>query len=159
MIEVFNNFLNKEDSDMVLKYCKTSSYTYGERDSPKTPPCGMVRNISKNENIFKLFYDKIRKQCDRAKELNVYRMYVNCFAPSENPYFHNDKPAELTFLYYVNDGWELNCGGETQFQVKKNELIGVLPIHNSMIKFDSSLTHRARSFRSKHRFTLAVKFI
>ena len=84
-------------------------------------------------------------------------MYVNCFAPSENPYFHTDGDDGVTFLYYVNDRWELNDGGETQIIVN-DEIKGILPLPNRIVGFDASLLHRATSFRFKHRFTLAAKF-
>tara|TARA_Y100000593_G_C4275512_1_gene319813 strand:+ start:269 stop:748 length:480 start_codon:yes stop_codon:yes gene_type:complete len=158
MIEIFDDFLDRKESRFVLEYCKNSSYTYGEVDTPQTPPTGMVHKISNKEDICQLFDYKIRESCSHVKELNLYRIYVNCFAPCENPYFHNDEPSKLTFLYYANDEWTLNDGGETQIIVNKNELKGILPIPNRMIGFDSTLLHRATSFRYKHRFTLAVKF-
>ncbi len=84
-------------------------------------------------------------------------MYVNCFAPCENPYFHTDGDKGMTFLYYANDRWELNDGGETQIVVN-DEIKGILPIPNRIVGFDANLVHRATTFRFKHRFTLAAKF-
>lgn len=166
MIEIFDDFLDEKDRRFVLEYCTTSSYTYGETDTPQTPPTGMVHKISNNQDICQLFESKIRERCSHVKKLNLYRIYVNCFAPSENPYFHSDEPSKLTFLYYVNDEWTLNDGGETQIlvnkrrgvDISKNELRGILPIPNRMVGFDSTLLHRATPFRSRHRFTLVVKF-
>ena len=85
-------------------------------------------------------------------------MYINCFAPSENPYFHIDNDNGLTFLYYVtNHDWGENDGGETQFLIN-DEIRGVLPLSNRLVGFDATLLHRATSFRDRHRFTLAAKF-
>ena len=84
-------------------------------------------------------------------------MYVNCFAPCENPYFHTDGDTGITFLYYANNSWNPNDGGETQIIVN-DEIKGILPLPNRIVGFDASLLHRATSFRFKHRFTLAAKF-
>ena len=97
-MEIIDNFLERKDVEFVFKYCFTSSYTYGEVDDRTTPPTGMIHNIQTNETIYNLFESKIRDACDSVKGMNLYRMYINCFAPSENPYFHVDGDG-LTFLY------------------------------------------------------------
>ena len=156
-MEIINNFLDINDKNFVFKYCFTTSYTYGETDTAITPPTGMIHNINSDESIYNLFESKIRDACDIVKGMNLYRMYINCFAPSENPYFHEDGDG-LTFLYYVtNHKWGVNDGGETQFLID-DTIKGVLPISNRLVGFDGNILHRATPFRDKHRFTLAVKF-
>tara|TARA_B100000287_G_C20203597_1_gene611066 strand:- start:42 stop:524 length:483 start_codon:yes stop_codon:yes gene_type:complete len=156
-IEIRDNFLEQADAQRVLEYCVRSPYTYGEVDTPQTPPTGMVHEIQRDEDIYKLFESRIRNFKPGLKKLNLYRMYVNCFSPSENPYFHTDGDKGVTFLYYVNDQWTLNEGGETQIIIN-DEIRGVLPLPNRIVGFNANLLHRATSFRSMHRFTLAVKF-
>ena len=156
-IEIRDNFLEEEYFKGVLEYCLHSSYTYGEWDMNDTPPTGMVHEIGKKEKIYKLLSSQIKKVYPQVRKLNLDRMYVNCFAPSENPYFHTDGDKGVTFLYYVNDQWTLNDGGETQILID-DEIRGVLPIPNRIIGFNATLLHRATSFRNMHRFTLAVKF-
>tara|TARA_R100001129_G_scaffold182430_1_gene163052 strand:+ start:716 stop:1198 length:483 start_codon:yes stop_codon:yes gene_type:complete len=156
-IEIKDNFLEETDAKRVLEYCVQSSYTYGEVDTPQTPPTGMVHEIQRDEDIYKLFESKIKNYYRYVRKLNLYRMYVNCFSPSENPYFHTDGDKGVTFLYYVNDQWTLNEGGETQILVD-DEIRGVLPLPNRIVGFNANLLHRATSFRNRHRFTLAVKF-
>ena len=156
-IEIKDNFLEETDAKRVLEYCVQSSYTYGEVDTPQTPPTGMVHEIQRDEDIYKLFESKIKNYYRYVRKLNLYRMYVNCFSPSENPYFHTDGDKGVTFLYYVNDEWTLNEGGETQILVD-DEIRGVLPLPNRIVGFNANLLHRATSFRNRHRFTLAVKF-
>ena len=152
---IIDDFLDKKDLQYVIDYCLKSSYTYGERDLKTHPPTGMVHEIKRFEYIYKFFESKIRDS-NLVKEMNLYRMYVNCFSPSENPYFHIDGDDGLTFLYYV-DEWKLDDGGETQFLID-NEIKGVLPIPNRIVGFDANIWHKATSFRDKHRFTLAIKF-
>ena len=156
-MEVINNFLDIDDAKSVFKYCFTTSYTYGETDDGTTPPTGMIHNINSDESIYNLLESKIRDVCDLVKGMDLYRMYINCFAPSENPYFHVDGDG-LTFLYYItNHVWGPNDGGETQFLID-NEIKGVLPISNRLVGFDGNILHRATPFRDTHRFTLAAKF-
>tara|TARA_B100001778_G_C18194593_1_gene452815 strand:+ start:93 stop:560 length:468 start_codon:yes stop_codon:yes gene_type:complete len=152
---IIDDFLEKDNLEYVTNYCLKSSYTYGETDRKTTPPTGMIHSIKSNENIYNLFESKIRES-NIAKGMHLYRMYVNCFAPSENPYFHRDSDVGLTFLFYIND-WKLDDGGETQFLID-DEIKGVLPLPNRIVGFDSYIWHKATTFRDKHRFTLAIKF-
>ena len=156
-IEIRDNFLEEADAKRVLEYCFQSLYHYGECDMDDTPPTGMVHEIEEDEDIYRLFESKIKNYYRYVKKLNLDRMYVNCFAPSENPYFHTDGDKGVTFLYYVNDQWTLNDGGETQILID-DEIRGVLPLPNRIVGFNANLLHRATSFRNRHRFTLAVKF-
>ena len=66
---------------------------------------------------------------------------MNCFAPSETPYFHTDGKG-ITFLYYPNLEWNLQDGGETQFYVDGN-ILGVPPAPNRLVMFDGEIVHRA----------------
>ena len=91
------------------------------------------------------------------EDLKLDRMYVNCFASSENPHFHIDGDYGITMLYYVNDEWDIEMGGETQFLID-DEIRGVLPFPNRLVYFDANILHKATSYRSGHRFTLALKY-
>ena len=157
MIKVFDNFLNEKDRIGLIQYCCNASYRYGELDKKGFPPTGMVHDIKEDSDVYKLVKSKIINSYLRVRKLNLYRMYVNCFAPCENPYFHMDGDKGITFLYYANNSWDLNDGGETQIIVN-NEIKGILPVPNRIVGFDANLVHRATTFRSKHRFTLAAKF-
>jgi len=104
--------------------------------------------------LFKLFEDK---KIDSLSEYKPYRMYINCFAPNENPFFHKDGDSGFTVLYYPNLDWDINEQGETQFLINE-EIRGILPIPNRLVKFDATILHRATCFRTKHRFTVAIKY-
>lgn len=155
MIEVTDNFLSQEEFNFVLEYCKSSVYTYGEADDENRPPTGMVYNISETETIYNLFETKTKQF---VTNLKLYRMYINCFAPSENPYFHTDgSNEEVTFLYYPNETWDLDDGGETQFFIDER-LYGIVPIPNRLVAFNAGLLHKATSFYDRHRFSIAIKY-
>ena len=114
----------------------------------------MIHEISETSEIYKLFQSKTE---NLVTEYPLDRMYVNCFAPGENPYFHIDGSHGVTFLFYAIEEWNIEMHGETQFFVD-DQIYGVLPYPNRMIKFDANIMHRATSFRDRHRFTLAVKY-
>jgi hypothetical protein len=162
-----DNFLSDDDHQFVLDYCASSQYSYGESDDNLTPPTGMVHEIynefgiisqSQNAEIFfNLFESKIKdKFSSIIDSKNLYRMYINCFAPSENPYFHTDGKG-YTFLYYANDTWDIDDGGETQFLINES-IYAVIPIPGRLSYFDASILHKATSFRNRHRFTVAIKY-
>ena len=155
-IHTADNFFNKRDQNTVISYCNSCSYTYGEVDNQNTPPTGMVHNISESEKIYSLFESKL-SAVPFIKGMELYRMYVNCFAPSENPYFHTDGEDGYTLLYYPQKDWKLDDGGETQFIIDNN-LYGILPEPNRMIMFEANIPHRATTFRDRYRFTVAIKY-
>lgn len=154
MVEIFDNFFEEEVHKNIFSYCQKALYTYGEVDYPWTPPVGMISGINSTDYLFKLFEDK---KIDSLSEYKPYRMYINCFAPNENPFFHKDGDSGFTVLYYPNLDWDVNEQGETQFLINQ-EIRGILPIPNRLVKFDATLLHRATCFRTKHRFTVAIKY-
>jgi len=156
IVNVEDNFLTEEDHKSVLYYCLNAKYGYGEYDRPELPPTGMVCDIDETEDIYKFFKEKTEPF---AQGLVLDRMYVNSFAPSENPYFHTDSSihSDITCLYYVNDTWDLDDGGATEFYINGN-FVGVAPLPNRLLYFSADIPHRATSFRNRYRFTLAVKY-
>ena len=155
MILIHDNFLNQEEFYIVDKYATYAPYYYGETDFPGGPVTGLVNIIDKNHQIFNIFHNKTKDLV--PQNMNLYKMYINCFSPSERPYFHRDGDTGVTFLYYVNGTNNLDNGGETQI-VEDDMIKGILPLHNRMVQFDANILHRATSYRDKHRFTLAVKY-
>jgi hypothetical protein len=175
-ISIHDNFLSKEDHNFVIDHCLKAPYFSGITDNPDTPATGMyspiyekdaVVNLLKSkgeldpDRIFNLFHPRVMKDFSSSvQNMKLVEMYVNSFAPSETPYFHIDVDADCeghTFLYYANQEWSRDDGGETQFLIG-DELYGVLPIPNRMVHFDAKILHRATSFRNHFRFTLAVRY-
>lgn len=156
-IQTADNVFSSQNRELILDYCESCEYTYGETDNGVNPPTGMVHNIPEDAKIYKLFKDQIELSVPEVKRMKLYRMYVNCFAPSENPYFHTDGNSGITFLYYPQEDWQLDDGGETQFYVD-GTLYGITPESNRLVMFDARIVHRATSFRNRHRFTIAIKY-
>ena len=165
-LEVIDDFFVPNDYLNVVRYCSEADYYWGERDDKKFAPTGMIHEIFDSEDtpvkesnrwIYDLFLENTNHLCP---DLKLYRMYVNSFAPGENPYFHTDCDEEgsITFLYYSSDEWNLDLGGETQFYAN-GQIAGVPPVPNRMVYFDSSILHRATTYRDRHRFTIAIKYV
>ena len=51
----------------------------------------------------------------------------------------------------------MNELGETQFYMD-DMIYAIPPIPNRMIMFNAHIKHRATSYRSLHRFTIAIKY-
>ena len=51
----------------------------------------------------------------------------------------------------------MNELGETQFYMD-DMIYGIPPIPNRMIMFNAHIKHRATSYRTQHRFTVAIKY-
>ena len=160
-IGVTDNIFSNEDHHYIFDYCtNVEGYFYGERDEPSHPPTGLVHDIPEDEKLYKLFLNKIGIELyPQVNKLELYRMYINCFAPCEVPYWHDDGPPEcITFLYYPHtEEWDINELGETQFYMD-DMIYGIPPIPNRMIMFNANIKHRATSYRSSHRFSVAIKY-
>ena len=156
IVNVEDNFLTMDEHKSVLYYCETAKYGYGECDRSGLPPTGMVSEINEDEKIYQFFKQKTQPF---AQGFELDRMYINSFAPSENPYFHTDSKvhSDITCLYYVNDTWELNDGGATELYIDGN-IVGVAPLPNRLLYFSADIQHRATTFRDRYRFTLAIKY-
>jgi hypothetical protein len=107
--------------------------------------------------MFDLFSSSIESQFPEYKSKDITRIYINCFAALEKSYFHTDGEVGTTFLYYPNETWDLDDGGETQFFIDER-LYGILPIPNRLVAFNASLLHKATSFYDRHRFSVAIKY-
>lgn len=156
-VQTCDDVFSMQEHRLILEYCLDCEYTYGETDSKNHKPTGMVHNIPEQSKIYQLIRQKIETSIPAISQMKLYRMYVNCFAPSENPYFHVDGQTGITFLYYPQTDWNLDDGGETQFYIDGN-IYGITPVANRMVMFDAAVQHRATTFRDRHRFTVAIKY-
>lgn len=180
-IQAIDNFFPEEISRWVTWFCEEySRYRYGEyddRDGDPADPTGLVHDVfniekpefasDKDEQLYSTFKTYIEKHYPGFfNKYIIYRVYVNCFAPRENAYFHNDcceESDQMTFIYYPKSSlWEYAIaeGGWTEFFFEdEKKIMGVVPYPNSISMFTSRLLHRATPFKSHHRFSIAVKTI
>ena len=110
------------------------------------------------EHNFKKRNPEIFENNNFLKNMTLYRTYLNLFIPNEQPSFHIDGDNTVTCLYYLNPSLDPNEGGETQFFIEE-EIRGIISKPGRLIVFDGRLLHRATSFKSHPRLTLAFKFV
>lgn len=154
-----DNFFSKEEHKIIYDYCiNNRNYIFGEKDSGNgTPPTGFVNEIPETHLVCKIMNTILRERVEFIRSMKLTRIYVNCFAPKENGYFHTDGDC-VTFLYYPNmEQYDIDEGGETKFLVDGN-IQGILPIPNRMVIFDGNIKHSATGLRNHHRFTVAIKY-
>ena len=157
LINYSDNFFAEKEHQIIFEYCKKAAYAYGEQDNENTPVTGMIHDIPQTHFVYRLISKTLYDRVEFIRDMKLYRMYINCFAPGETPYLHDDGIG-YTFLYYANpDLYEVDEGGETQFIVGDN-IMGIMPVPNRMAIFDGMVIHRAMPFRSKYRFTIAIKY-
>lgn len=160
MIKIFDTFFDEREFNLIYNSLTRLPFIYGELDDDDCPPTGMVCDLRDDSEIYSIILNKILKLSNNLDKKLMYRMYINCFAPLENPFFHTDcihSNIGTTFLFYLNKVWNINDGGETQFFID-DQITGILPIPNRMIAFDSRILHKATSFKDRYRFTIAIKF-
>ena len=158
MIKVYNGvFTPEENLKLYNSILFGKKFTYGEVDSFDTPPTGMVYDMSEDDNLFDKFYAAVLRNHSEIESLSYQRAYVNLFLPHEDPYFHTDGNV-ITCLFYINPEYNDNEGGETQFLIEDN-IVGIKAKPARLVVFDGNIVHRATSFRSNPRLTVALKFI
>jgi hypothetical protein len=156
-IEIIDDFL--ENPNEILFLCKNSRYTWGQADKPGKPKTGMICKLQIDCPEIEKMLQKIFELKPKFKTRNLNRIYINCFAPSEQPYFHEDGFSGTTMLYYSSEKYDLDENGETQFLGHDDIIYGIRPKPNRLVIFDANITHRATAFRNSYRFTVAFKFL
>jgi|TARA_R100000455_G_C6252054_1_gene108584 hypothetical protein len=153
MIKIFDKSVSDLDIQKIYNFCKLQKYSRGERDNPHNPPTGLVSDLN-NEEIIKILTRNL-------KDINykIYRSYINLFLPYEKPYYHKDETDinARTLLYYVNsEALNIDDEGETYF-LDRGMISGFSPLPGRIIFFSGNILHKAVPFRSKDRYTIAIK--
>ena len=108
----------------MLDYCEEASYYYGEVDRKGLPPTGMIHIIDPERDIYELF----RHKTEQYSEGELCEMYITALH-HQNDQFYTDGSDGITILYYPQEKWEPDDGGETQFYVD-GEIRGIVPQPN-----------------------------
>jgi hypothetical protein len=147
-------------SDETISYRETLlsyPFKYGEVDTPGLPATGMVHDFSSDDEIYRKVLSACQKAFPEIEGKTPYRAYLNLFMPNEKPFFHIDGTG-LTILVYLNPMYSYDEGGETQFIDNDNCIYGVLPTPGRAVIFNGMILHRATSFRTATRLTMAIKY-
>lgn len=94
-----------------------------------------------------------------------YRAYTNVASYGDMLFTHVDclpDQQDLTALWYLCDGWDVEWGGETVFFDAAGEIgFSVLPRPGRLVVFDGAITHAGRPPNRicyVPRYTFAIKF-
>ncbi len=155
---ISDNFLTSSQANDVYAEIKAYAYTYGETDTVGGPPTGMVHNFHPDSYLVKQLLDRAYIVFPKLVGHLPFRSYINYFTAGENPYFHTDGDRGITVLIYANPETSLDEGGETQFLENNHCIYSVLPRPGRAVMFDARVVHKATSFRTQPRFTIAIKF-
>ena len=145
-MDIKENFLTVDQYKQITDYIYNADYHYTSKDQV------MVGEL--NDTCLNFF----PKEIDGRKYL---RHQVNCYTPRSLAVFHVDtNPNEqaTTLIYYPCPTYDLDEGGTTEILID-NQIIGVRPICNRVLLFDSGLMHRATPFRSYPRFSVGIKYV
>jgi len=162
MFRIYDNIFSEKQVETIHNEIINLSYKTGEVDRPGLPCTGYVSNLTEDNYCYKTIIKKINfTEFFKNKKYNVYRKYVNLFLPNENPYYHIDSNISnsYTILYYslIEELNEDENGETLFFDAVEKKSFGIFPKKNRMIIFNSSTMHRATSFRTKDRYTIALK--
>ena len=155
---ISDNFLSASEAADVYTEIKMYAYTYGEADTVGGPPTGMVHNFHPDSYLLKQLLERLYKVFPKLVGHLPFRSYINYFTAGENPYFHTDGDQGITVLIYAIPETSLDEGGETQFLEDNHCIYSVLPRPGRAVVFDARVVHKATSFRTQPRFTIALKF-
>jgi len=160
MIKIFDHAIDQNSQLEIHKELSNLNYEHGESDYEGAEVIGLSSELSKDTFTFKILNNILTKIKD-LDDFNLVRTYVNKFEPKDKPLFHVDSfDGGVTALYYANDKeHDLDELGGTQFYIADiDEIKEVLPIPGRIIIFSGKIRHRATSFRTKNRYTVAFKY-
>jgi hypothetical protein len=137
-----------------LEYLKDWAPEIDRYDSQ--PPAGVTCDLQSTSRTYQALVEELQKMFKAPLVLD--RIYVNRFQTGEQPRFHVDGDVLTCLLYADPEEWNIDEFGETQI-LANGEIRGVLPRPNRMLVFDGRLPHRATSFLSRQRHTIATKLL
>jgi len=157
LINVHDNVITMEENNSLYdKIVYGKNFRYGEIDDVGRSPTGLVHDMQPEDDLYVKLHNIVCEKNEKYTNAQLQRAYINMFLPNERPYFHIDGDV-TTFLFYINPLTNLDEGGETQFLIDDN-VVNVWAVPCRLVEFDGTLLHKATSFRSIPRITVALKF-
>jgi hypothetical protein len=154
-LDYYDNVISYDKRNKIYDIICSYEFNNQEYDRVDTPPVGTTYNIEEGE-LHEIMMEAINGL--NIGKLDLFRAYINKFKPNERPFWHNDDQG-ITVLYYANLEWSPDELGETQFYLADTGTTkGILPIPGRIAVFDGLINHRATSFRTQDRYTIAYKF-
>ena len=167
-IFIFDDLVNKSVIDEITMALSGAAFTHNEIARPdveahrhwalnmpleKSNPLPIVQIA--NRVIASLFTQKYQ----------VYRTYCNVALHGDMLYPHTDcmpDAKEMTALWFIQDEWNYEWGGETIFYNKDNDAeVVVTPKPGRLAIFDGAINHAGNAPHkvcTKPRYTFALKY-
>ena len=160
-IKVFDDFLpNRVCQDLFEKICEYPFYRT-EKDFKGSNKTGLTHDLTHNHDIKNYILQSIKvKNVIDLEKYKIKEFYINLFLPNENPKLHIDSSnkQDITFLLYISPNkYNENEKGTTDF-LFGNFIFGVRYKQNRVITFPSTFLHKANSFLTEDRLSIAIKF-
>lgn len=155
-MEVIDNIYSFQTNSEIYKEVFNLPYHIGELDDIGFEPTGVVAELTdKDDKLVNYLSGVINEHLPHLR--NVQRTYVNLFQAGEQPNWHVDGACTTVLIYVMPQELNLSEGGETQFWMD-DKIIGIKPKPCRMVVFDGRIDHKATSFKSFPRFTIAFKY-
>jgi SM-20-related protein len=113
--------------------------------------------------LFKFENDDLIK---KISEYELQKSWIICSSPLSNYFYHTDcNPFEnkITVLYYLNNRWDRNWGGETLFANESGECeVAVEYKPGRVVIFDSAIEHKPAAistYADEFRFIFVMQLI
>ncbi len=167
-IYVFDDLLDKKIIDEVTNALSVAPFTHTEIARPDVGayrhwafnmPLDKAKDLplvqKANDVIASLFDNKYR----------LYRCYCNVASHGDMLYPHTDcmpNAKEMTALWFIQDEWNFEWGGETIFYNKEDDAeVVVTPKPGRLAIFDGAIKHAGNAPHkvcTKPRYTFALKY-
>lgn len=173
MIEIYDDIFTSSERTHHLSYAQQSQYSLGYPTSEvfwQRSDTFFVHLMQEyNINLFKIKETKFYKETvlKRLPEYEIERSWILSSSPFSTYYYHVDNPDEnikrKTLLYYLNNRWDRNWGGETLFANDNGECeIAVEYKPGRVVIFDGSIEHKPSAISIKadeYRFIFVIQYV
>ena len=169
-IFIYDNVFNTKETFNIQRIAEGSFFKLGSKSSPsvnsKQTTFFQSYYSSDDINLLKLnnstnFLSIVKKHGCEDMSVNAW---VNATTHLTDYQFHVDNMLlnSKTIMYYTNDTWSPEWGGETIFKNSNNEVeIAVSCKPNRVVLFDSSISHKPTNLSIKsdlYRFIFVMQF-
>jgi Rps23 Pro-64 3,4-dihydroxylase Tpa1-like proline 4-hydroxylase len=169
-IFIYDNVFTSRESSHIQDIVEGSYFKLGTRSSSSvnSNQTTFFQSIYSSDDVSLLQLDNSNNYRNIIKEHRCSEMqvqaWVNVSTHLTDYQFHVDDRLlnSKTLLYYTNDTWSNEWGGETMFKNSNNDVeIAVSCKPNRMVVFDSHISHKPSNLSIKsdlYRFILVMQF-
>ena len=171
IIDIFDNVFTASERGYHIDFCQDSKYSLGAVSTTyfSHRKNTFFQSIFTKEDFNNFKFDSrlsFNPIAEKLKNYYVGQSWALASSPLSTYYFHTDDTVEysnrLTLLYYVNNKWDRDWGGETIFANNEGECEIVVEYKpGRILLFDSTIEHKPSPISmeaSEFRFTFVIQF-